>query len=111
MPALPPGFLPVSLFPDAAKSLGGLKIALVVRKDPDPVAGHFITLRTLLDAVVYLGCIIDAGNKLHGYTEIWVQSLTGIAGSPAAAREAMSNHSLDERWLKIYNALDALDLN
>src|ERR1700690_1769600 len=105
--ALPQGYLPVALLPDHAAA--PLRISIIVRKDPDPVAGSFIVLRTLLDAVVYLGCIADAGGKLHGYVEIWVQSLAGLADSPAAAREALSNRSLDERWTRLYKAYDALD--
>ena len=80
--ALPAGYFAVPLFPQGGSPIS---LSVIVRKDPDPVAGHFVTLRTLLDAVVYLGCLTDAGNKVHGYVEIWVQSLNGLADSPAAA--------------------------
>src|SRR4051812_41977303 len=111
-PALPAGYLAVPLFPDQKSPL---RLSIVARKDADTVAGHFVTLRTSLDAVMYLGCIVDAGSggnsvgRLHGYVEIWVQSLNGLAGSPAAAREALSNRVLDERWGKLFKAFDALD--
>jgi hypothetical protein len=110
--ALPAGYLPVALFPEHAAA--PLRLCILARKEPDPVAGHFVTLRTLLDAVVYLGCITDSGasaapGRLHGYVEIWVQSLAGIAGSPAAAREALSNKALDERWGRLFKAFDSLD--
>lgn len=116
--ALPAGYQPVPLFPDHASS--PLRISLLTRKDPDPVAGHFVILRTLLDAVVYLGCITDAGTvasgggssvggRLHGYIEIWVQSLAGLSDSPAAAREALSNRVLDDRWARLFKAYAALD--
>jgi hypothetical protein len=105
--AMPSGYLPVALFPEQATS--PLRISLIVRKEPDAVAGHFVILRTLLDGVVYLGCITDSGGKLHGYLEIWVQSLAGLADSPAAAREALCNRSLDERWARQYKAYEALD--
>jgi hypothetical protein len=107
-PALPEGYFPVPLFPEPAASVA-LRIAIVARKTPDTVAGHFVILRTLLDAVVYLGCLIDAGGRVHGYVEIWTQSLEGVAASPAAAREALSNRILDERWAKLFKAYDALD--
>jgi hypothetical protein len=93
--------------PDAKDS--PLQLNVLARKDPDPVAGHFVILRSVLDAVVYLGCITDAGGRLHGYTEIWVQNLDGLAGSPAATREALSNKVLDERWGRLYKAFDSLD--
>src|SRR6185295_15122789 len=97
--ALPAGYLPVPLFPDHVAA--PLRLCILTRKDPDPVAGHFVILRNLLDAVVYLGCITDSGgggSRLHGYVEIWVQNLAGLSGSPAAAREALSNRVLDDRW-------------
>ncbi len=105
--ALPPAYFPVTLFPDH-KSLP-LRLAVVARQEPDPVAGHFVVLRNLLDAVVYLGCITDASNRLHGYVEIWVQTADGLANSPAAAREALSNKALDDRWVKLFKSFDTLD--
>ena len=104
---LPAGYLAVSLFPDAVAA--PLRLSIITRKDADPVAGHFVILRTLLDAIVYLGCLTDAGNRLHGYVEIWVQSPAGLAGSPAAAREALSNRALDDRWTRLFKAYDSLD--
>jgi hypothetical protein len=111
---VPAGYLPVALFPEHAAA--PLRLCILARKDPDSVAGHFVILRTLLDAVVYLGCITDAGavgrgaaGRLHGYVEIWIQSLAGLAGSPAAAREALSNRTLDDRWARQFKAYDALD--
>jgi hypothetical protein len=104
---LPEGFVAVSLVPETTHA--ALRINIIVRKEPDPVAGHFVTLRTLLDAVVYLGCITDAGGRLHGYVELWIQNLEGLADAPAAAREALSNHILDERWARLFKAYDALD--
>ena len=104
---LPLGYFAAPLFPDHRTA--PLRISVIVRKEPDPVAGHFVILRTLLDAVVYLGCITDSGDRLHGYVEIWVQSLAGLANSPSAAREALSNRTLDDRWARLYKACDALD--
>jgi hypothetical protein len=105
--ALPDGFLTVSLFPHARTS--PLQLNVIARKEPDPLAGHFVVLRTLLDAVVYLGCLTDAAGKLHGYVEVWVQTLDGLDGSPAATREALTNKILDERWARLYKAFDTLD--
>jgi len=104
---LPDGFLAVNLFPDSKTS--PMHLNVIARKEPDPAAGHFVILRNLLDAVVYLGCLTDAGGKLHGYVELWVQTLDGLDGSPAATREALSNKVLDDRWTRLYKAFDALD--
>ena len=105
--ALPKGFLAINLLPDCKSS--PLRINLIARQEPDPVAGHFVTLRTLLDAVIYLGAITDAGGRLHGYVEIWVQNLDGLAEAPAASREALSNKILDDRWARLFKSFDALD--
>lgn len=105
--ALPAGYVPVTLFPDLKSA--PLRLAVITRPEPDPVAGHFIILRNLLDAVVYLGCITDAANHVHGYVEIWVQTADGLANSPAAAREALSNKTLDDRWVKLFKSFDSLD--
>ena len=102
--SLPPAYQPVTLFPDTKSA--PLRLAVIVRTEPDPVAGHFVILRTLLDTVVYLGCITDAADRLHGYVEIWVQNLDGLAASPAAAREALTNHALDARWGRWFRMLD-----
>ena len=113
-PSLPAGYLAIPVFPDHLAA--PLRLCVVARKDADPVAGHFVVLRTLLDAVVYLGSITDQGSggargggRLHGYVEIWVQSLKGLAASPAAVRETLSNRVLDDRWTRQFKAFEALD--
>jgi hypothetical protein len=70
----------------------------VVRQTPDPAAGHFVTLADLHDALVYLGCIVDAAGSVREWLEIAVQNVDGLAGSLPTNREAFSNHALDERW-------------
>ena len=50
--ALPQGYVAVGLMPDQAGA--PVRISIIVRKEPDPVAGHFVVLRSLLDAMVYL---------------------------------------------------------
>ncbi len=107
LPALPPGFLPISLLPEAKTA--PLRINIIARQSPDPLAAQFITLRTLLDAIVYLGCITDAGGRLHGYIELWIQNLDGLDSAPASAREALTNKILDDRWARLFKAYDTLD--
>src|SRR2546429_2104145 len=75
-----------------------LRICVLVRQTPDPVAGHLVILRDLHDARVYLGCIADADGRVREWLELWVQNLDGLAASLPAYREAFSNFSLDARW-------------
>lgn len=107
--ALPTGYLAVPLFPESEGS--PVSINIIVRKDADAAAGNFVILRNLLDAIVYLGCLVDKGGRLHGYVEIWMQTVDGLGKSPSAAREALTNKILDDRWAKLYKAFDTLDDN
>jgi hypothetical protein len=77
-----------------------LRLCVLVRQTPDPVAGHFVMLRDLHDAVVYLGCVTDAGGVVHEWIELWVQSVDGLEASLPAQRETFCNHALDLRWAK-----------
>ncbi len=75
-----------------------LGICLLVRRTADPVEGHFLLLRSTADALVYLGCICDAGETIREWVEIWVQSLEGLKSSFSATQEGFSKERLDERW-------------
>src|SRR5438552_4957309 len=85
-----------------------LRLAVLVRQTPDPVAGHFVLLRDLHDALVYLGCVLDANEGIREWVELWVQNVDGLESSLPAYREAFSNHSLDARWVKTAEAFCAL---
>src|SRR5260370_12186048 len=74
-----------------------LCVCVLVRQTPDPVAGHFILLRDLHDALVYLGCVTDAAGRVREWIELWVQNVDGLEASLPAYRESFSNHFLDER--------------
>src|SRR5262249_21757287 len=87
---------------------GPLRLCVLVRQTPDPVAGHFVLLRDLHDALVYLGCVIDACGSVREWVELWVQNVDGLEASLPAYRETFSNHSLDLRWGKMAEALAAL---
>ncbi|HEV2394917.1 MAG TPA: hypothetical protein VG146_21415 [Verrucomicrobiae bacterium] len=75
-----------------------LRICVLVRQTPDPVAGHFLLLRDLHDALVYLGALVDAAGQVREWLELWVQNVDGLEASLPAYREAFSNFSLDARW-------------
>jgi hypothetical protein len=82
---------------------------VLVRQTPDPVAGHFVLLRDLHDALVYLGCVLDAGGSVREWIELWVQTVDGLEASLPAQRETFSNHALDARWAANARQLRALN--
>ena len=59
-----------------------LRLCVLVRQTPDPVAGHFLILRDLPDAVVYLGCVTDASGAVREWIELWIQSVEGRSFTP-----------------------------
>jgi hypothetical protein len=75
-----------------------VRLSVLVRQTPDPVAGSFILLRDLHDALVYLGCLTDAAGRVLEWVELWVQNVDGLDASLPAYRETFSNYALDERW-------------
>ncbi|HEV8607050.1 MAG TPA: hypothetical protein VGQ99_17045 [Tepidisphaeraceae bacterium] len=104
---IPDGYAIVAV--SAEQKSAPLKIGVIVKKQADPVAGHLVMLRDLLDAQVYLGCVTDASGRVQQWVEIWVQSTSGLAGSLPASRETLSNAVLDDRWERLFKAFERLD--
>lgn len=102
---LPAGYLAIPIHETGEAPL---RLCVLARQTPDPVAGHFVLLRDLHDALVYLGCVVDAGGGLREWIELWVQNVDGLEASLPAYRETFSNHSLDARWTKTAEALREL---
>lgn len=100
---VPEGYAAVMVSADQAVS--ALRICVLVRRSPDPVAGHLVVLRDLIDGRVLLGCVQDAGGTVQEWVEVWVQDLEGLAGTAAACREALSNEVLDNRWKEYFRSL------
>jgi len=86
-----------------------LRLCVLARQQPDPSAGHLVLLRDLADAMVYLGCVTDAGGRLRHWAEVWVQNVDGLQASLPAICESFSNHSLDERWSKMAKTFEAMN--
>ena len=86
-----------------------VRLCVLVRQTPDPAAGHLVLLRDLSDAMVYLGCLTDAGGRVREWAEIWVQNVDGLESSLPALSESFSNHSLDQRWEKTSKCFSALN--
>ena len=93
---VPEGYVAIPV--SQAQAASPLRICVLVRQTPDPAAGHFVLLRDLPDARVFLGCTVDACGRVREWLEIWVQNVDGLDASLPAYRETFSNFSLDERW-------------
>jgi hypothetical protein len=86
-----------------------LRLCVVVRAAPDPVAGVFVLLRDTMEASLYLGCLVDVGGYVHQWLELWIQNNSNLQTAPEIYRQALSNHSLDERWKRRAALFSRLD--
>jgi hypothetical protein len=104
---LPAGYVPVPISEDYQS--GPVTLCAVVRKEPDPAAGHLVVLRTIKDARVFLGALVDAGGKVQRWIEIWVQNIEGFAKSVKAASNGISNAALDSQWNRNFDSFRQAD--
>ncbi len=105
--SIPDGYVAIPLSAEQAAS--PLRLCAVVKKQPDPVAGHLVLLRDLLDAKVYMGCVVDTLGRLQQWTEIWVQTVDVMGGMASVGRESVTNRALDERWVRQVESYERLD--
>ena len=104
---IPQGYSAIALHEkDVAATV---RLCVLARELPEPVAGHLVLLRDLPDARVFLGCVTDAGGRLREWVEIWVQNVDGLESSLPALRESFSNHTIDLRWAKTAESFRALN--
>lgn len=104
---IPEGYVAI---PASAQQVGAaLRVCVIAKLQPDPVAGHLVLVRDLLDAQVYLGCVTDSAGRVHEWVEIWVQNVGGLHGSLAESRESTSNAVLDKRWVAHFDGFERLD--
>ena len=75
-----------------------LRLCAVVREAPDPVAGIFVLLRDTTEESVFLGCLLDKGDHVHLWVELWIQNIDNLEASIQTRHETFSNHVLDKRW-------------
>jgi hypothetical protein len=76
----------------------GLVFCVAVLPSSTNVGQPFILLRSGLATRVYLGASVDAAQRVVEWLEIWVQSVAGLADSPATWRDYLSNAELDAQW-------------
>src|SRR5437762_6852537 len=96
---IPDGYAVVAI--SAEQKSAPLRIGVIVKKQADPVAGHLVMLRDLLDAQVYLGCVSDAAGRVQQWVEVWVESTSGLAGALPARRGTSSNAVSDDGWERL----------
>ncbi len=93
---LPAGYAAAPVSPEQAGSL----VRLCVLLKTDARSASLVLLRDTLDAKVYLGCVIDAANRVQTWTEVWIQDSAGLNASPASYRDLLGNAALDAKWQK-----------
>ena len=103
---VPVGYVAIPIGPDEAALL---RLCVLVREAPDPVAGRLTVLRDTPDATVLLGCITDAAGRVQDWVELWIQQVPSSSNSIAAFRDALTNAVLDERWRRRAEAWDRAD--
>jgi hypothetical protein len=86
-----------------------VRLCVVVRKQADAVGGPFVLLRDFADASVFLGCILDAEQRVWDWIELWVQNADKLPSFLPNFREKFSNDILDERWSITADALRELN--
>jgi hypothetical protein len=105
--AVPEGYAAVPVTPDQLAA--PLRICVLAKVQRDPSAGLFVTVRDTIDAQVLLGCVTDSSGNVHQWVEIWIQNVGGLARTVTAAREALSNAIIDERWKRHFRALEKFE--
>ncbi|HUS92321.1 MAG TPA: hypothetical protein VM389_08615 [Phycisphaerae bacterium] len=104
---IPEGYAAVPIAADQARSM--VRPCVLVRRSPDPVAGHLVVLRDLIDGRVLLGCLVDAAGFVQEWVELWFQDLEALSSTTAACREALTNEVLDRRWKGYFQAMVQAD--
>ena len=102
---LPDGHLAVPVSADQKAAL--LRVCVVVKKQADGRTG-LVVLRDTLDARVYQGCVLDAGNSVVQWVELWVQYPATLIGSMAARRGTVTNSHFDRRWQRMIKGVEKL---
>jgi hypothetical protein len=96
---LPAGYLAAPITPEQVGA--ALRVCVLIKSDAKPGSAAFAMLRDTLDARVYLGCLLDASERVHKWLEVAVQDAAGLGSAPIAYRDALSNGALDARWERV----------
>lgn len=104
---VPEGYAAVDLFP--GEGSGPLRVCVLCRSEAGPVGGRFVVVRDVLDASVYLGCIVDASGEVDQWVEVWVQRVDVLDATASQERGRATNASLESRWRKTVAGLAATE--
>ena len=104
---LPDGYVAIPISEDQKSAV--MKICVLVRREPEPVVGHLVAVRDRMDAKIFLGCLVDGCGQVHEWLELWIQDTGSLGGTASAARQALSNAILDNRWRRQCQAFEQLD--
>ena len=104
---IPQGYAAIPL--DQEQKNATLKICILVKQQPDPVAGHLVVLRENFDAKILLGCILDAGSGVRQWIELWVQNVEPPSSTSTLPRQFLTNAALDNRWKNMCRSFEQLD--
>lgn len=104
---VPDGYAAVDLFPGEGPR--PLRVCVLCRMEPGPVGGRFVVVRDVLDASVYLGCILDASGEVDQWVEVWVQRVDALDAAASQERGRATNASLESRWRKTVAGLAATE--
>ena len=103
---VPEGYVSVPI--SEAQTAGYLTINVLIKSEPNPIAGHLVAIRDTFDATVFLGCITDREGRLHQWVEIWYQKVEG-SSSLSSSRDNVFNATRDRRWKSLVSAMDSID--
>lgn len=101
---IPDGYRAVDLEPGG--SISPLRLCVLCRPEADAVGGHLVVLRDALDARALLGCVVDVGNAVQRWVQIWIQDVDRVATSLRAYQSNLSNTILEERWVRMVEAVE-----
>ncbi len=87
-------FVPIA----SGSNAHGLTYCVAIQTAPADPAEPLVLLRSDLATRVFLGAAIDAGLRPVEWLELWVQTVSGLANSPATWREYLTNAQLDAQW-------------
>lgn len=102
---LPDGYRFIAL--DSCDTRPVLTLGVLVRIEPDPVAGHFVTIRQTPDANVLLGAVCDGGDRITQLVEIWVQAFDRIDPEKLGFQSSLNNAYFDKRWQNQLKSLES----
>jgi len=102
---LPKGFEAVAI--DEGGAASPIRLCVLWRREASGDGSRLVTLRTLIDGRVLLGCLLDHAGGVVEWVELFIQSAAAAMALPEAG--AMTNQTLESRWRGLARALSGGD--